>query len=66
MTAGFHLTKYEINRSSTGIIYEGEAYNEAGDFIQFASDSFEGAMEEIMEAVYNTDNVEFFTVISVS
>nr|DAE92502.1 MAG TPA: hypothetical protein [Myoviridae sp. ctQV19] len=62
-TAGFELKEYEIIRAGSLTGYEGTAYDGKGGFIDFATDSFEDAIREILEDIYNTKNVEFNTIL---
>lgn len=58
-TSGMELRNYELNRDGDGRSYEGDGYRDGKCEVQFASDSFEGAIYEIMEQIYNTVDVKF-------
>jgi len=58
-TSGMELRNYELNRDGDGRSYEGEGYRNDKCEVQFASDSFEGAICEIMEQIYDTENLVF-------
>lgn len=61
-TAGFELTKYEVIRAGSLTGYEGTARNGNGGMVEFATDSFEDAIREILEGIYDTKDVEFDTM----
>ena len=62
-TAGMELKNYEMTRESDQPCYEGEGYINDKCKVQFASDSFEGAICEIMEQIYDTPDVRFENVL---
>lgn len=61
-TAGFELKDYEIIRAGSLTSYTGTAYDGKGGMVEFATDSFEDAIREILEDIYNTKDVEFNTM----
>nr|DAS21122.1 MAG TPA: hypothetical protein [Caudoviricetes sp.] len=61
-TAGFELKDYEITRAGSFTSYTGTAYDSKGGMVEFATDSFEDAIREILEEIYNTKDVEFNTM----
>ena len=62
-TAGFELKEYEIYRSGSLTGYEGVAYDKKENFVEFATDSFEDVIREILEKIYDTEDIEFQTII---
>lgn len=61
-TVGFELKDYEIIRAGSLTGYKGTAYDGKGGMVEFAADSFEDAIREILEDIYNTKDVEFDTM----
>lgn len=61
-TAGFELKEYEIIRAGSFTSYTGTAYDGKGGMVEFATDSFEDAIREILEEIYNTKDVKFDTI----
>lgn len=61
-TAGFELKDYQVIRAGSLTGYQGTAYNGNGGMVEFATDSFEDAIREILEDIYNTKDVEFDTM----
>ena len=61
-TAGFELKNCEIIRAGSLTSYTGIAYDGKGGMVEFATDSFEDAIREILEEIYNTKDVEFNTM----
>lgn len=62
-TAGMELKNYEMTRESDQACYEGDGYRDGKCEVQFASDSFEGAICEIMEQIYDTVDVKFENIL---
>ena len=62
-TAGFELKEYEIIRAGSLTGYKGVAYDKKGNFVEFATDSFEDVIREILEKIYDTEDIEFQTII---
>jgi hypothetical protein len=61
-TAGMELKNYEMTRESDQRCYEGDGYRDGNCEVEFASDSIEGVVCEIMEQIYNTKDVKFNNV----
>lgn len=61
-TAGFELKDYEIIRAGSLTSYTGTAYDGKGGMVEFATDSFEDSIREILEDIYNIKDVEFNTM----
>ena len=58
--AGFRMEKYELIKDGSMVGYEFEAHLN-GQF-QVATDSFEDAVRETMEGIYDTEDVKFNAV----
>jgi len=58
-TAGFTMEKYELIKDGSMVGYEFEAHLNNQFQFQVATDSFEDAVKETMEGIYNTEDVNF-------
>jgi len=63
LTAVMELKNYEMTKESDQYCYEGDGYRDGRCEVQFASDSFEGAICEIMEQIYETEDVKFENIL---
>lgn len=61
-TAGFTLEKYELIRNNGLVGYEFEAHRNNVFEFQVATDSFDDAVRETLEGIYQTEDVVFSAV----
>ena len=58
-TSGFTMEKYELIRDGSLVGYQFEAHLNGVFQFQVATDSFEDAVRETLEGIYDTENVTF-------
>ncbi len=58
-TSGFELRNYEVIRNCSLTGYQFEAYLNGNCEFQVASDSFECAISDTLEGIYETADVKF-------
>lgn len=61
-SAGFTMEEFETIRNGSLCGYQFEAYQNGIFQFDVATDSFEDAVRQIIEEIYNTDNVHFTTI----
>jgi len=61
-TAGFTMEKYQLIKDGSMTGYEFEAHLNGQFQFQVATDSFEDAVRETMEGIYDTEDVKFSAV----
>ena len=62
-TGGFTIEKYELIKECSMVGYEFEAHLNGEFQFQVATDSFEDAVRETLEGIYDTENVTFNAVV---
>ena len=61
-TSGFTMEKFELIKDGSMVGYEFEAHQNGAFQFQVATDSFEDAVRETLEGIYDTENVTFNAV----
>lgn len=61
-TSGFTMEKYELIRDGSMVGYEFEVQLDGKFQFQVAADSYEDALRETLEGIYNTEDVQFNAV----
>jgi len=61
-TSGFTMKKFELIRDGSMVGYGFEAHQNGVFQFQVATDSFEDAVRETLEGIYETENVTFSAV----
>lgn len=61
-TSGFTMEKFELIKDGSMTGYEFEAHQNGVFQFQVATDSFEDAVRETLEGIYDTENVTFNAV----
>ena len=61
-TSGFTMEKYELIKEGSMVGYEFEAHLNGVFQFQVATDSFEDAVRETLEGIYDTEDVSFSAV----
>lgn len=61
-TSGFTMENFELIKDGSMVCYEFEAYKNGVFQFQVATDSFEDAVRETLESIYDTENVTFNAV----